>query len=66
MGQLSLWTTTYEAWVHRAYALQQEKPLHRENGAMKQRAAPCSQQLEKTACSNEDPAQPKQKKMIQA
>ena len=63
-GKLSLCTTISEAWVQRASALQQEKPPHREACVLKPRAAQCSQQLEKPACSNGDPDSKKKKNHI--
>ena len=50
MEQLSTCTTTPDTCGPRTCALQQEKPLQREAQAL---------QLQKTACSNEDPMEPK-------
>ena len=44
-------------------APQQEKSLQREAYALQLESSPCLLQLEKSLCSNEDPAQPKKKKI---
>ena len=43
----------------RAHALKQEKPLQREAHGLQLESSPCSPPLEKSLCSNEDPAEPK-------
>ena len=42
----------------RACALQQKKPLQGEAHILQLESSPCSPQLEKSMCSNKDPAQP--------
>ena len=56
--QLSPFAKTTELQP-RAHDLQQEKPLQWEACALHLESSPQSPQLEKSLCSNEDPAQPK-------
>ena len=63
-----------EPWAHvlqglkprcpRARALQQERPPQWEACSLQPECSPCSPQLEKSLCSNEDPGQPKIKKKV--
>ena len=64
LGQLSPGATASEARVPIAWSLQQEKPLQWEARARQLESSPCLQQLEKSVCSSEDPAQPKINKWI--
>ena len=52
-------TTTTEACMPRAGALQQEKPLQWEACALQRRVAPARHNLRKPTHSNKDPTQPK-------
>ena len=49
----------YWAWVLRACALQQEKPLQWDARTRQGRVAPACQHQRKPVCGNEDPEQPK-------
>ena len=63
-----------EPWAHvlqglkprclRARALQRERPPQWEACSLQPECSPCSPQLEKSLCSNEDPGQPKIKKKV--
>ena len=50
-------TTTTEAQVPRAHALQQEKPAQRGIRALQRRVVPAQGNQRKPECSNKDPAQ---------
>ena len=57
-GSCNYWAHVPQLLKPRAQALQQEKPPQWEARAA-QESSPCSLQLEKSPCSNHDPAQPK-------
>ena len=54
----SLPTTNSESTHPIVHALQQEKPLQEEACLLQLESSPHSLQLEKSLCSNKDPAQP--------
>ena len=58
----SPWAATTEAHAPRAHALQQEKPLRWAKAITALKCSPDSLQLEKSLHSNEDQAQPKNKR----
>ena len=60
LGAATTESTRYNSWSpHTRAHAPQEKPLQQEALALQLECSPCSPQLEKSLCSNKDPAQPK-------